>query len=289
MLIQLKNKYGVFELGGGNHPKARIIETEGFGLPSKELQSVTFEGQPGRVVNSCRDMERTILISFDFFGDANEVERFFKIIYHPVEIVCFTAEGRRRTTGRCVNAFDVGNIIYNRFRSAALQFVCDDPYFHDYKPLRLPISQKFDKLPNKWEGGAWYIELPAVATVRTNNAVITNKGNTSVYPVVYIKTLKTAADSPESYGITLSNNTTGKTVTLEYNMSPGEEITFDFPHRNITSSQSGNITNKISDDTVLSDFFLDVGRNSIAVSSLNLNDDIRAEIEYTNNYITAVM
>lgn len=289
MRIVLKNEMGSFEIGEGSRIGANLIEAEGFGVPSKEITSVVFEGQPGRTETASRDTERTITLSLDFYGGVKEIQKLYKIIYRPVDIICFLGEERRKTRGRCTNATDIQNIIYHRLQSAVLQFICGDPYFHDLKNIRVPIASTKDKLPNLSEGGVWYVNLPAIATERTNDTVITNRGDTRVYPVIYIENRKTENDSPQVYGITVTNETTGKTIKLEYNIRAGEIVAIDIPHRKITGSITGNITESISDDTVLGDFFIDTGQNKISVQSLNLNDDITAEIEYTNNYVTAVI
>ena len=42
MLITLKNEFGTFEIGGGQHRCARLIEISGLGLAGKEITSVVF-------------------------------------------------------------------------------------------------------------------------------------------------------------------------------------------------------------------------------------------------------
>lgn len=289
MKIVLKNECGEFEIGGGSNPKARLLETAGLGLPGKEIQSVTFEEQSGRTTTGSRDVERTITLSIDFFGDVFEMERLYRILHKPVELQFFVGMKRRRISGRCVSSTDIETIIYHRWNKAVLQFVCDDPYFHDFVPIEAAISANEDRFPNVNTDGEWYIQLPAVATVRHSVATITNRGDTILYPVIHLQNNKTVNTLADEYGITLTNATTGKVITLNYDITAGEEVTIDLSKRKIYSSTNGNITNCISDDTVLSDFYLDIGDNVISVDSANISDNIFAVAEYSNNYVAVVI
>ena len=77
-------------------------------------------------------------------------------------------------------------------------------------------------------------------------------------------------------------------IDLNIATSDGELITVDLPHRKVISSVSGVITNTISDDTVMSDFFLDAGYNKITAVNRNTAERITAWLEYSPAYITAV-
>lgn len=286
MRIILTNEYGSFEMGGGGHPMARVYDIAGIGLPSKETQSVVFAGQSGRTVTDIRDVERTITIGFDFYGGVHEIEKLYKCIYHPVEIQFFTGSSRRKISGRCVAATDIEKIIYHRWSKLVLQFVCDDPYFRDLYPEKIGIAAITDKLPNVYEDGEWYVSLPAVATERVNSRAVRNYGDTVIYPVIRLYNNKEVAATGN---ITVTNETTGKAITLEYLMSANEEVTVDIPRRTITSDVSGDITNYISDDTALGDFFLAIGENTLSAASSGETDDIIAELEFYNNYIAVVI
>lgn len=289
MRIILKNEYGEFEMGG-RKSSAHIIAASGFGIAGKEAKTVTFEGQAGRTTTNIRDIERTITLSIEFNGGRREIERLYNIIYYPVDILCYFGEGqRRKIRGRILNSTDPESIIYRRLQTAVLQFSCDDPYFHDIHNTVIKIATPVDKLPNLLEDGAWYVSLPAVATETEKTVSVKNRGNTVLYPVIRLYSHKTADDSPENYGITVTNSTTGKAITLEYNLSVGEIITIDLPERKVISNIGGNITHCISDDTVLSEFFLQIGENLVTVDSINASDRVSAEIEFTNNYVAAVI
>ena len=290
MRIALRNEFGSFEMGGGSHPSARLIEITGLGVPGKENTTIVFEGQPGQTLTESRDMERTITMSFDFYGDERTVQKLYRIIYRPVTIYFYLNNGeRRKIVGHCTQSTDITKIIYHKWQSVVLQFICYDPYFHNVTNTVLKIAKPVNKLPNVNENGEWYVQLPAVATEIDKTVIANNTGQTILYPIIKIYSNKSEDDNPEAYGIVISNKTTGGVITIEYNLSVNEALRVDIPQRKIISNINGDITNYMSDDTVLSSFFLDIGENIITVDNPNPNDKMYAEIEFTNNYMAVVI
>ena len=286
MQIILKNKYGEFIIGRGGHGK--IIEIDGLGLPKKETQTVTYAGQAGQTTISLRDMPRTISMSIDFKGNQDNVLRLYKMLYFEVDIIIISGDVRRKCKGVCTNPQDVESIIYHRMYKAAIQFVCDDPYFHDLSETVFDVNRRTDKFPNVLENGSWYVSLPAVATERVNNAGITNKGAIKIYPIIEIYN-NSIYTSGSPVGLVVTNHSTGKSITIDRNMKANEKITIDLPHRKIISDIDGSIISFISDDTVLSEFYLDVGTNDIEIINKNTNQDTASIIRYNNNYEAAVI
>ena len=282
MIIVLKNELGRFEVGGGKHPKARLQEITGLGIPAKENKTIVFEGQPGQTLKQSRDLERTITMSFDFFGDERTVRELYKIIYEPVTIYFYLSNGeQRKIVGHCTKNTDIKNIIYHQWQSIALQFVCYDPYFYDFYDASQAISENFDQWPNNITDGVWDIVIPSIATLRSNNSSVYVNGDVKVYPVITIQALQ-----KNEQPIALINNTTGKRITLNYNISEGEVVTVNLPTRVIESNINGNITNCISDDTVLGDFYLLRGSNDIAVATTG---NIFVVVRFSNKYMSVVI
>lgn len=284
MRLLIKNEYGKLEMGGGKHSAARIINIVGLGLPTKEVETITFSGEPGHLTKNVRDMSRTITISFDFYGGQREIERLYKMLYYPVELLFTFGTRQRKITGRCINPEDVEKIIYQRFYKGVIQFVCDNPYFSDFYNTNIAIFNRENQFPNISEDGNWYVKLPAVATVRTTTANIRNNGELAIYPIIHIHSL-----GSDISGIKITNETTGAMIMLEHSLLDNEEITIDLASRKITSNISGNIINYISDDTDLSKFFLELGNNKINCENLTGSGNLSVVIEYTNNYAMAVV
>jgi len=286
----IQNKYGKFEMGGGKHSVARVINIVGLGLPTKETETITFSGEPGQLTKNVRDMSRTITLSFDFFGGQSEIEKLYKILYYPVELFFSFGDRERKITGRCINPEDVEKIMRQKFYKGIIQFVCDSPYFNDFENTNIAIFSRADQFPNISENGNWYVELPAIATVRTIRANVINNGEIDVYPIIHIyNTANQVALMSGFSGVIITNETTGAKIELDYSPSDGEEIIIDLALRRITSNLAGNIINYISDDTVLSDFILKTGENIISCENLSGLTSLSAIVEYTNNYAMAVV
>lgn len=289
MRIILQNEYGKFEIGGGSHSVARLLKYDGLGTVSKSAKKITFVNQPGSVMQSMRDNERTITLSFDFYGNQKKVEDLYNIICHPVNILFVTSRYRRKIQGVITDTTQAINIIYGIWQSIAIQFICNNPYFNDWENTLLPLANIENQFPNLQESDGWFVNLPAVATMIKNSAIITNKGDTILYPILHIRNISTAISSSGEHGIIIKNNTTGKIIEFNHFITSGEIITADIPNRKITSNISGDITKYISDDTVLSDFFLEIGDNEISVESLDIADVLTVDIEYNNNYMAVVL
>lgn len=287
MRIKLHNEFGSFEVGGGSHPVARITSITGLGIPAKEDKTITFEGQSGSTLTSYRDLDRTITMSFDFYGDEYTVEKLYRIIYKPLTMTFYLSGRRRKIDGVCKMATEIENIIYHRWQKIVLQFACYDPYFQDVCNTQQPISLVTNHLPNVNENTEWYVQLPAIATTRESRGIVINSGNIEIYPVITLQSNQSVALLADNNYIILRNLTTQKTLTINYLMSAEEVVTVDLPSRSITSSINGNITNYISSDTVLGDFILQLGENEIEVDSSN--SEIFAVIEYSNKYTSVVI
>lgn len=277
MIITLKNEYGTFELDGGKN----LFAAAGLGLPSKNTETVTYEGQPGQVTLSAIDDKRTITLSFDIWGGVSEAERLLKIIYRPVNIIIGQGIKRRMTYGRCLNPDEIVRQIREKLYTVTLQFECDSPYFTDEKENVSSVMQRENMLPNAEENSELKIQLPVVATVRTNEKIVRINGDIPVYPIIEIYCKSTQIY--ESNGIIITGDSS--TITLDYTMSEGETVTVDLPRRKITSSINGLITSYISNDTVLSDFKLVPGNNTVSVQNLNILSEISVTLKYQNNYV----
>lgn len=287
MQIILKNEYGEMKIG--RNGEAKLLKINGLGLPEKETQTINFSGQPGQTTVAVRDRPRTITMSIDFYGNADAALRLYRILYHEVEITILSGTIRRKIKGRCISQTDIESIIFHNMYKTTVQFICDDPYFHDVFDTEISINVREDKFPNLLENGAWYINLPAVSTQRTNIAGVLNRGGVNVYPVIKIYNNTLDSTTGTSSGVEIKNNTTGAIIEIVRDMKPGENITVDLPNRTIFSSIDGSIINYISDNTVLSSFYLIPGNNNVEINNKNTLQETTSVIVYNNNYEAAII
>ena len=282
MHIEVRSKNGSFEIGGGNHPVGRLLEIDGIGLPGSTVQQTTFAGMPGYVANDRCDNARTITMSVDLSMEASGIEKVYRVLQEECEIIFFLKRKWRKITGICLNASDAEKIIFGKLYKLVMQFECPHPYFTDYSPVAISLATRTDLFPTTIEDGQGYITLPAVATKREQSKVITNKGDTIIYPVITV-TSRTNLEE-----IRISNLTTGNFLKLRYSIATNEIITIDVKNREITSNIHGSVLNKISDDTILSEFYLRYGENELTVADIE-GEMVDAIISFENQYKAVVI
>ncbi len=285
MIIRMKNENGTFEIGGGKHVSARLQQITGLGLVSKAIQSLTYSQMPGRVITSERASERTITLKFDYYADPETVIRFFKILQKPMKLELLRNGYYREIDCRVIAGAENNNIVYHHWEEMTLQLECSDPYFRG-AVRRESIVSATDMLPNVFENSDWYIQLPAVATVRHQDALIMNDGDTIVYPTITVENL---ADTTGAKTDTITITINDRVLKIYHHAAVDETVTFNLERRMITSSVDGDITNQISDDTVLSDMYYDEGSNVVTVTSSLTGDNLYAVSRYSPLYGMAVI
>lgn len=295
MRLVLTNKRGTFEIGGGNHPTARLLEIEGLSPPEKDLETEACEGGAGDYIKHMRDKSRTITMSFDFYGVEDDVYKLYRILAQPLEMRFFIGSIRRKISAICINQTEIESIIYHRLNKIVLQFYCADPYFHSLSPKRYPVAKRTDLFPNvvldDGKQGISLIVRNGIATVQETTTIVKNEGDTAVYPTIEVVNNSVQnTTSGISCSVVVKNVTTGKSMTISYNPAQGEKITFDVASRKITSDVNGNITGKITDDTFLSEMYLDFGDNEIEITATAGNTEYELlSVCYVDNNYGAVM
>ena len=295
MRLVLTNKRGTFEIGGGNHPTARLLEIEGLSPPEKDLETEACEGGAGDYIKHMRDKSRTITMSFDFYGVEDDVYKLYRILAQPLEMRFFIGSIRRKISAICINQTEIESIIYHRLQKIVLQFYCANPYFHSLAPKRYPVAKRTDLFPNvvldDGKQGISLIVRNGIATVKETTTIVKNEGDTVVYPTIEVVNNSVQnTTSGISCSVVVKNVTTGKSMTISYNPAQGEKITFDAADRKITSDVNGNITGKITDDTFLSEMYLDFGDNEIEITATAGNTEYElASVCYVDNNYGAVM
>lgn len=275
MQIIIENEYGRIGMGGSRHPYFRITDAEGLGFMVPERNVCTYAGEYGQSVISSVYGARTITISAEMAtGGRVSREEILRIISDDVLIKIEKGSKRRQISARCVS-FDEGKA--NRvFRKVVFQFICDSPYFEDLTYTSCDLFRRESKII----GGV--TEFDTVFSVRSNTADIYNKGSCTAEPIISIYC---SADSEDI--ISIKNNSVGAVCEVCGGVTGGEVIQIDIPERCITSSLRGDITNLISENTVLSKFVLTKGKNSFEVISENVN--ISCALKYKNKYMEAIV
>lgn len=278
VLLKYVSKGGTVKMGGP-FCDIQIIALSGFEMPSKAYDTIEFAGENGVTTTGSKDMARTLTISGDIYGGQKQIAAMLKVFYYEGDLYCEFDNVKRKIGCKAINMEDVerqGQSGINRF---VVQFQADYPYFNDFNDTVKHISERKDLINGDFV-------LPCVWTEFCQSGVVRNTGDKIIFPIINI----TATNSTESTDatITVTNNTTGAFIKLNYVMKQGEVITVDLSTRRIKSDINGNITNRISNDTVLSNFYLDLGDNEIAFETDADNQFLTATVEYNRIYLMAV-
>lgn len=264
---------------GGPFSDIQITKMSGFELPAKSYDTIEFAGENGVTTTGSKDMARTLTISGDIFGGQKKISEILKALYYEGTLYCEFGLIKRKIDCKVVNMDDVERYGLSEINGFTVQFQADYPYFNDFNDTIKSISGRKDLINGEFL-------LPCVWTEYLQRGVIHNTGDKIIFPTIRI-TAPTATESM-SATITIINNTTKAFIKLDYVMQQNEVVTLDLSTRRINSSINGNITNKISDDTVLSNFYLDFGENDISFDTDAEGQILTANVEYNRIYLMAV-
>lgn len=279
MKLTYKSSGGTVEMGGGTHSLINIIEMTGFGIPIKEYETVSFASENGVTNTGEKDLPRTITITGDLLGGQLEIMKALKAFYYKGELYCDFGKIRRKIGCKCINIEDMERHQNSGINTFTVQFQCDYPYFNDWNDTVQSLAEYKNLVTDTFE-------LPCVFTKMLQEGEIYNNGDKYIYPTIKISAFQN--NTIEDAVLSLTNNTTGATIKINHTMKNGEIVTLNLATRQITSNIDGKITTKISDDTILSNFFLDVGENRISFATSDTTQPLTAQIIYNKIYLMAV-
>ncbi|WP_249311514.1 phage distal tail protein [Congzhengia minquanensis] len=279
MNITFQNDFGkILMTGGGKGPAWKIKEITGLGIPEKSFAYNTFAGVAGQELSSVSVLARTITMNVDIDCRFPQISmsRAACILNADGVLTIHHGTKHRAISCRCTSFTKTEKKA--AFFEATLQFVADNPYFHDCEEKRVVISRKNDKL-------TFPFHLPVTFSERVNSTDLVVSGEEASEPVIYI-----FGDDPENTdyddnSITIVNKTANAFLKLNYKISYGEQIKIDIPNREITSNLRERMFQYLSDDSFFSSFVLLSGANEIECRT---NVRINAYILFQNNYLEAM-
>lgn len=286
MFLSFENELGKIEMSGGeNGYNWRITAIEGLALPQKEFQQVTYAGVDGQSTLSERLQPRTITIGGDVQssqGLQQELTRATQIFHRKGWLKLQLGNKQRKIEGRCVS-FELNG----RNGAAApfvLQLICDQPHFGDFENTRVFVFQLIAGLNGS------FTPSETVFSQRHTEANVRNRGDSSAEPVFMITNTKADIDADIDATITIKNQTNNQQFKFNYPSKKGETITIDIPNRTMRNGAGESILHTITDDTFLSDFWLEQGNNLVSVLPPSDSDqEISAACIFNNPYIEAVV
>lgn len=282
LTLKYKNNLGtVLMQGGGQESSLRVTGIDGIGLVHREYNTAVYSGHDGQETLDSRTLARSITVAVEVVDkDAVQVVRHALDVLSQGGILYINDENLDRCI-MCnqVHVSEADRVLRGQILTFAVQFICDSPFFEDVCDTVVPLYKRTKLLETPFT-------LPAVFGEIILGGSVEIKGALSVEPIITIH-YPTKLEGAES--IILTNETTGKSVKLDYAPSADETITIDIKNRKVTSSVNGNIINYISMDTFLGDFVLIRGKNVISVNVGDVTPEFTIECRYNNLYNEAVI
>ena len=161
-----------------------------------------------------------------------------------------------------------------------IQFVADQPYFHDAETQSVSVYGKTDLLTDTFTFPTDHSGI--VFTTLTNQTDIVISGSEPTRPIFRLYCPEAGTGS----GVTITNQTTGVSITLNLTPTAGEIITIDTTTGDITSTVDGDRIAALDLTSFLSKFLLEPGTNLVGIVN-NAGGVLYASCDYTNNYVEA--
>lgn len=270
--ICFKNEFGNLLLCGAGG-LLEPVSVSGLARPETADKTAVFGFLPGQKCLISRDKARRITIEGHAFGDYRRVANACRVLYAPGVLTLKNAFTERAIAARCISVSDKKQLDSGGY-FVKIDFVCDNPYFHDPSPVTVPVYSRLSLLESPFT-------LPCTISRRVTEGVCPNPGQVAAEPILTITNHGEAQT-----GFTIKNLTTG--VDLEVNTAvPAKEvITISVPDRTITNTNGQSLLKYIADTSYISDFYLQIGNNNLKFIS---NGDIRCVCTYQVNYIESIL
>ncbi len=280
-VIKYENSLGQLILYGGGEGALRVLSLEGLEPFAKEYNVANYSGQQGQETLSSRALPRTITMAVEIMKKPYEVnlQEVFDVLQQPGVLFIKSENVNKRIFCSQTHITDIKRIVKGEIATFAVQFVCDSPYFEDGEDTVVPLYRRTKSLATPFTLPCCFGEIVAGATVE-------NKGSIPVEPIITIY-YPGALEGLD--GITITNETTGKGISLDYSPEGEDTVVIDIKNRKITSKLAGSLLNNLSDGTFLGDFILERGKNQLTVDLGDVAKGFGIECKFSNLYSEAVI
>ena len=254
-----------------------LTEAEGLAVPAKSITGARYINHPGQHTTYCIENPRTITLSGDISIMGEDADNFSKACTVLAKEGILEVENDRFTRqigARCIE-FIPGER-NGRYRSFVVQFLCDSPFFEDTCYTDTVIYGRTPLLSKD-------TVLPAVFSTRIAKGDFFYRGSAYAEPIFYVRV-------PEGEGtLSISNKTTGGSLSIHYDGSLFRELTVDVENRKITDEHGISRLDLLTDDSFFDGFRLEHGNNRIEVINSDVANDIGTRMRYKVRYQEAVI
>ena len=257
--LVFQNEEGTICIGGGAKNAWRMTDISGLGMAPKTFQTAILSSQAGQRTISERKGARVITVAGDVHSGemplAAHLSKAIRIFDKPGWLSVRAGAKSRRIWARCT-AFELGKRI-GPYREFQLQFYCDSPYFEESGKNTIALFEREKMLKDTFS-------FPCVMSSRISKGTVINGGDVEAEPVfeIYFGVL---GDEGETGNLELLNRSNGQRLSISHTAEGGETLTVDIPNRKIYNQNGENLISTLSDDSFLSSFVLDKGKNEVEV------------------------
>lgn len=282
LTLRYENELGtVVMCGGGSTSFLRITAIEGLGLVTREYNTAVYSGYDGQETLSSKAVARSITVALELASTsaAERIREVLRVFGSAGMLYIEEGSVKRRIYCSQVQLSDITRVLRGQIGTFAVQLVCDNPFFEDAEDTVVALYKKTKRLSTPFT-------LPTDFGTLTLGGRIEIKGAVSVEPIITLYyPLALAAEE----SVTLTNETTGKRIRLDYAPQQGDTVTLDIKNRKVLSTVGGNLISRLSDDSFLGDFVLTRGINVISVDVGDVTAGFTVECRYNNLYSEAVV
>jgi len=276
MRLIYENERGKITMCGGGQKEWNITQIKGISLPETDVSAVRYPYMAGQMVTRANITERYITISGDVRDKTRkQLSRAANIFSAPGTLYITAFAKTKKISVRCMS-FEPGQS-KGVFVPFTVQFCADYPFFEDLYETATELNSREKRLASPF-----VLKCAFSDRILKNNVV--NRGDVPAEPVLEIYSLL-GAKCP--YGITVKNLHTGKSFTLNTDISAKELITVDVKKRKIISNQRGNILPCLNEFSELSEFTVEAGVCTLEVVTKEISGELQVVCKHTNNYVSA--
>ena len=282
LILTYKNELGTVTMhGSGQAFPLRITAIEGLGLVHREYNAAIYAGYDGQETLDSRAEARSITIAIEALGKniAQTVRDTLRVFSQSGTLYIQNEDLDRRIYCSQVQIPDATRVLRGQIATFAVQFVCDNPFFEDAEDIGVSLYKRTKLLSSPFTLPTMFGDIVAGGSIEV-------KGTIPVEPVI---TMYYPEELDNAEGVTLTNETTGKSLRLDYAPKADDTVTIDIKKRKITSTASGNLINYLTNDSFLGDFVLARGINVLSVDLGDVTSDFTVECRYNNLYNEAVI
>lgn len=150
-----------------------------------------------------------------------------------------------------------------------IQLTAGDPLF--YSTDGGDIQTAIVTLQAQTGGYTTPYNLPVNWAAGATPSTVLNSGTATIFPIIELK--------DEAHNPRITNQTTGETFALNISMQDGDVIEIDMNSRTVTLNGSNIMGNRTDDSTW---WGLTPGDNSIVLTSATSDDNVYAELQWSN-------